>query len=80
MIITSFYTNIGGDMTVKVTLSEQVGFNGLSNLAAQWQANYPEGRLESISCYGKLELTLVLPAATQVIQPQLVDMTASSIE
>ena len=68
------------NMTVKVTLSEQIGFNGLSGLAAQWQANYPEGRLECISCYGKLELTLILPASTLVIQPQLVDMTASSVD
>jgi hypothetical protein len=67
-------------MKVKVTLSEPVGFNGLENLAAQWMRNYPEGKLESISAYGKLELTLILPDATQVIQPQLVDLTATTVE
>ena len=79
MIITSFQTK-GVPMRVKVELIAPATADGLAVLSTEWRNRYPEAVIENISSYGKFNLTLVCPPATQVIQPQLVDLTATSVE
>lgn len=73
------HINKGVFMRVKVSVSTAIGYAGLAELAAVWQKEYPEATLEAINAYGRFDLTLLLPAATVVVQPQLVDLRASSV-
>lgn len=66
-------------MRVKISVNTAIGYSGLAELAAIWQKEYPEATLEAINAYGRLDLTLLLPETTKVVQPQLVDLRASSV-
>lgn len=69
-------------MQVHITLKGDANPSGLRSLVDAWEADYPKATVYSISGYegGKFSMMLNLPPHTQVIQPQLVDMSATSIE
>ena len=67
-------------MRVKVELLAPLTAGGLGQLSLEWRDKYPDAVIENMTAYGKFSLILILPSATQVIQPQLVDLTATNVE
>ncbi len=69
-------------MQVHITLTGDTTPSGLRAIVDEWEADYPKATLYNIGGYagGKFSMMLNLPPQTQVIQPQLVDMSATSVE
>lgn len=60
-------------MKVKVELSGSQDIEGMTKLVEQWKTQYPQGRLIAVSCYGSLDIQLLMPDLTEVVPPQIVD-------
>ena len=60
-------------MRVQIELSSTQDISGMKNITAQWESQFPAGRLVGISAYGTLSIQLEMPVATQVIVPQITD-------
>lgn len=62
-------------MKVVVEFKAPQTIDGLKEIVVQWESQFPQAKAINISAYGMFSLTLDMPPATQVIPPQLVDMT-----
>lgn len=62
-------------MYVNVELKGEWSIDGLKSILDAWQTQFPMGRPIGINGYGEFTLTLRMPPATQVVPPQLVDLT-----
>ena len=67
---------------IRVDLTVPHTPQGLISLAAQWESQFPYANFESVSGASYTDniiLTLVLPQGTRVVQPQLIDVTKSTL-
>lgn len=67
-------------MQVNVELKGAASIDGLRSILEAWESQFPMGEALGISGYGQFILTLKMPQATQVIPPQLVDLSASTVD
>jgi hypothetical protein len=67
----------GEPMKVAVEFKAPQTIEGLKMIVEQWETQFPQAKAVGICAYGTFALTLEMPPATQVIPPQLVDMTGT---
>jgi len=64
-------------MKVAVEFKAPQTIDGLKMIAEQWESQFPQAKAINMCAYGTFTLTLEMPPATQVIPPQLVDMSGA---
>lgn len=64
-------------MKVAVEFKAPQTIDGLKMITEQWETQFPKAKAINMNAYGQFTLTLEMPPATQVIVPQLVDLSGT---
>lgn len=64
-------------MRVAVELKAPQTVDGLKMIVEQWGTQFPNAKAIDMNAYGQFTLTLEMPPATQVIVPQLADLSGT---
>lgn len=60
-------------MKVNVELTGAASMDGLAGILESWRTQFPMGKIVGANAYGKIQISLEMPPATQVIPPQITD-------